>query len=182
MLSGRILTTAVLLLTTAAAPIANAQSRTGFAVHAGLGASVIRDEDGDETFRGDDFGYLIGVEYRFTPGFALGLDVFDLGRADDTINSVDTRIEAAGIDLVGRLILPVSDSAELYGLVGVASYWTDVDPDGFPNLFGDDARVFGAGAEFGVGEQLAFRVEGRYFRGARDESGGLVTAGFSYRF
>jgi len=173
---------AVFLSAMGEAPVASAQSRTGFAAHAGLGASVIRDEDGDETFRGDDFGYLIGVEYRFTRSFALGVDIFDLGRADDTINSVDTEIEAAGIDLVGRLILPVSDNVELYGLAGAAVYWTDVDPDGFPDLFGDDAWVFGAGADFGVGEQLAFRLEGRYFRGSRDESGGLLTAGFSYRF
>ncbi|MFQ5610388.1 MAG: hypothetical protein ACE5F8_08995 [Woeseiaceae bacterium] len=39
---------------------ANSQDRQGFSINAGIGASVIRDEDGAETFRDEGFGWTLG--------------------------------------------------------------------------------------------------------------------------
>ena len=158
-----------------------AQDRTGFAIHAGIGSSGVYDKDGADEFSGTDFGALLGVEYRFTDHFALGINLFNLGRPSDFFDGVDTSIDVKGVDLVGRVIFPVSDTAEIYGLVGGASYAADLEPGG-SNGFGESAWEFGAGLDFNTSEDFAIRLEGRYFRGPRDEAGSLITVGFSYRF
>lgn len=161
-------------------PVANAGDRTGWAMSGGVGPTYLRDKDGDETFKGNDWGFILGVEYRFIPSFALGINIFNLGTANDTFGGVDTEIQVDGIDIAARIILPVSEKAELFGLIGRASYYADVDP-GFSN-FGEDAWEFGAGIDIDTSEDFSIRIEGRYFDGPRDESGGLATIGFSYRF
>jgi OOP family OmpA-OmpF porin len=174
-------TIAVALILLLATLSANAQERTGFAVHGGIGASQIKDRDGSETFQGNGFGYFFGIEYRFVPRFALGLDAFDLGSASDTVGSVDTEIEARGIDLFARLVFPLNDAVEVYGRVGRVVYQSAVSPGFGGNPFGEDGVSLGAGVDIGR-DQLSFRLEGRYFDGAHDESGALLTAGLSYRF
>ncbi|MCH9696259.1 MAG: porin family protein [Gammaproteobacteria bacterium] len=161
---------------------ASAQDRTGFAIHAGIGSSGVYDDDGSDEFSATDVGGLLGVEYRFTDHFALGMNYFNLGRPNDFFDGADTSIKVKGLDLVGRIILPVSDKTEVYGLIGGATYTADLIPGGNNGLFGEDAWEFGAGLDFNTSEDFAIRLEGRYFRGPRDESGSLVTIGFSYRF
>ena len=162
-------------------PVAKAQDRTGWALSGGIGPTYLRDEDSNDTFSGNAWGFILGIEYRFVPRFALGVNVYNLGSADDNFNGVETNLKVKAIDLSGRIILPVSEKTELYGVIGGASYYADLDPGGF-NLFGDDAWVFGAGVDFHTSEKFAVRLEGRYFNGVRDESGSIATFGFSYRF
>lgn len=147
---------------------------------AGIGASYIKDEDGSETFEGSDFGYTWGVEYRYSTRWAFGVDLYSLGSASDTFNSVDTTIDVGGFDLRGRLIFPMSDNVEMYGRLGFGGYFADVDP-GSSNL-GENALSIGLGLDLDRSEHFSFRVEGRYFDGTKDESGALLTAGFNYRF
>lgn len=176
----RIAPAAALVLLIAALP-ADAQERTGFGIQAGIGGSLIKDRDGPETFEDNGFGYSLGLEYRFMPRFALGIDAFKLGPASDTIGSVETEAEAEGVDLFARFIFPVSDAVEVYGRVGAVLYNADVDTNVAIELFGEDATSFGAGLDIGR-DKLSFRLEGRYIDGADDESGALLTAGVSYRF
>jgi Outer membrane protein beta-barrel domain len=172
---------AVILAIASAPPAANAQERTGFAVHGGFGGSVIKDRDGAATFEGNGFGFNFGAEYRFVPRFALGVDLFNLGSADDTFGGVDVNIDAAGIDFFGRLIFPVSESVEIYGRAGMALYNADVTPGATIDIFGKDGTSLGAGVDIGRGD-FSWRLEGRYFNGMRDESGALLTVGLTYRF
>ena len=158
-----------------------AQDRTGFAIHAGIGSSGVYDEDGTDEFSATDFGALLGVEYRFVENFALGINIFNLGSPSDFFDGAETTIDVKGVDLVGRIILPVSDTVEIYGLIGGASYTADLEPGG-SNGFGEDAWEFGAGLDLNTSEDFAVRFEGRYFSGPRDEAGSLITIGFSYRF
>lgn len=160
----------------------DAADRRGFAINGGIGASVIRDEDGTETFRGNAFGFNLGFEYRFTQNFALGLGTFNLGEASDTIDSIDTNIDVRGIDILARFYIPMSEKVELFALVGGANYYVDLEPGGTNGLFGDDAWELGGGVDFITDEDFSIRFEGRFFNGTRDESAGLVTVGFSYRF
>ena len=162
-------------------PLAAQSERTGFAVSAGVGSSTIRDEDGAETFDDNAFGFLFGVEYRFIRQFALGLNVFSLGTGEDFFDGADTEIEVRGFDIVGRIILPASDRVEVYLLGGVAGYTADLTPGG-SNLFGNDATELGAGIDIDATDKFSFRLEGRHYNGVRDESGSLITLGFSYRF
>jgi hypothetical protein len=170
------------LVVGALATPATAQEKTGWGISGGVGASLIKDKDGNETFNGNSFGYSLEVEYRFTPYFALAVGPFSLGSADDFFDGVDTTIKVRGFGFAGRVIYPVSDTADVYARLGGVSYFADLEPGGNNGLFGDDAVEVGAGVDLGAGNSMSFRFEGRYFNGSRDESGALITAGFSYRF
>jgi len=162
------------------ATVTHADEKSGWAMSVGIGASLIKDRDGNETFEGHGFGYTWGVEYRFSQRWAFGLDLFSLGSASDTFNSVDTSIDVGGFDLRGRIIFPMSQNVETYARVGFAGYFADLDPG--TNNLGEDAVSFGLGLDIDRSEHFTIRIEGRYFDGRRDESGALLTAGFNYRF
>lgn len=159
-----------------------AQDRGGFAFSGGLGTSLIRDEDGAETFQGSSFAYTFGIEYRFKSRFALGFDIFDLGTADDTIQNVDTEIDVRGAEFTLRHYFGASERVEPFLMLGAAVYSADVDPGGNTGLFGEDAWMIGGGLDVYTGAAFAWRLEGRFFNGPRDESAGLITAGFIIRF
>lgn len=160
---------------------ADAQEKRGFAVNFGVGASQIKDRDGDDRFDGNAFGYTIGGEYRFSKNFAVASSVFGLGTADDEFNSVNTEIEVKGADVKMRFIMPASDGFEFFGTVGHAWYSADLDPGGNNGPFGDTAVEFGLGFDVGAGN-LTFRLAGTYFDGSSDEAGALATIGLNYRF
>ena len=175
-----IITYVLVIIVPLVASTARADEKSGWAMSLGVGPSLIKDRDGSVTFEGDGIGYNWGPEYRFSKNWALGIDLFSLGRAHDTINGVDTTIDVGGIELRGRLIFPLSENVEMYGRLGFAGYFADVSP-GSQNL-GEDAVTLGVGLDFNRGEHWTFRIDGRYFQGPRDESGALLTAGFNYRF
>lgn len=156
----------------------------GWGFSAGVGVSQIRDRDDDGTFEGNGFAYIINGEYRFSENFALGAGFFSLGEDDDLVNSIDTNLDVGGVDLFLRGILPISENTDIYGRLGAAIYNVDSDPFSFNGLFGDDAFEVGVGLEFDGGESdyFVFRLEGLFLKGGSNESGGLLTAGFSYRF
>ena len=174
----------VVFLLGATLPV-HAQDRTGWGVSAGLGPSRIKDKDGADEFSGAGFGLAADVEYRFSPHIALGLGIFSLGRAEDSFGGEDTEIQVRGWELFGRAILPVSDSVEIYGRVGGAVYYVDIDPGSVSleeALFGEDAVEVGIGVDFGRKEKMAFRLEGRFLNGGMDETGGALFVGFNYLF
>lgn len=175
----------VVVIVLAAAPPVEAQDRTGWGVSAGIGPTRIKDKDGSDTFSGTGFGFAAEVEYRFTPNLALGFGGFSLGRADDSFGSVDTEIEVRGYELFGRIIYPVSASVEVFGRVGAANYFVDIDPGSVSlddALFGQGALELGFGVDFARKEKFAYRLEGRYLNGGNDETGAQVVIGFNYLF
>lgn len=179
-----VLFVAVIVIFGAALPV-EAQDKTGWSVSAGIGPTRIKDKDGADTFSGAGFGLVAEVEYRFTPNLALGFGGFSLGRANDSFGSVDTEIEVRGYELFGRIIYPVSNSVEVFGRIGAANYFVDIDPGSVSfddALFGDDAVELGLGVDFARKEKLAFRFEGRYLNGGNDETGVQVVIGFNYLF
>lgn len=181
----RILAITPLLFLVAAPSTVAAQDRTGWGLSATIGGSQLKDKDGSETFIGNGLGLTVEFEYRFTQYFALGFGGFSLGRADDNFGGVDTEIEVRGYSLFGRVIYPTSDSVDVYGRIGAANYFVDIDPGSVSiddALFGKDALELGIGVDFGRTRRLAFRIEGRYLNGGSDETGALFTAGFNYLF
>lgn len=177
---------AIVVLLVLSAPnqaAAQNQDKRGWEIYGGVGPSIIRDEDGTETFRGSSFGFIFGGGYRFSDNFALGFHGISLGEAEDTIASVDTEIEVDAFGISARLIFPMTEKVEAYGILGGMVYDADVTPGGGSfSIFGEDAWELGAGLDFATSENLSLRVEGRYFNGQADESGGLLTFGFGYRF
>lgn len=156
--------------------------RSGWAINAGIGSAIVRDEDGTETFRGSAFAWKTGVEYRTRGSIAIGFTVFDLGTAEDTVSNVETEIRVDGIDLHGRFIFNAGSQTEFYALLGGAIYDADVSTGGGFSLFGDGAIVLGGGVDFLTGERSSIRLEARYLEGDREESGGYATIGFNFRF
>lgn len=176
-----VFTSVALLFLLFAAP-ADAQDKRGWGLAVGIGVGQAKDTDGTEKFQGTAFGYSIEGEYRFSPNFALGSGIFSLGESSDTFNGVDTDLKVRGIGIHGRVILPLSDTVDVYGRVGGVSYYADLEPGGSNGLFGDDAVELGLGIDIGGGNNMAFRLEGRHFNGGRDETGNLFTLGFIYRW
>lgn len=172
----------VFLLVACGASTAHSQEKTGWGLSASIGYSQVKDVDSSDTFEGSAFGYSFEGEYRFTPYFAAGAGIFSLGTAEDVFEGVDTELDAQGGGVFARAIYPVSETADLYARLGGVLYTADLDPGGITSLFGEDALELGLGADFGGGGNLAFRIEGRYFKGNRDETGSLLTIGLSYRF
>ncbi len=162
----------------------HAQDRTGWGVSAGIGTSRIKDKDGADEFSGAGFGSALEVEFRPVPHLAFGLGGFSLGRAEDSFGGVDTEIEVRGWEFFGRVIRPVSDTAEIYGRVGVGTYFVDIDPGsiGLEDILGSGAVNLGVGVDFGRKDKLAFRLEGRYLIGDDDETGALMFLGINYLF
>lgn len=173
---------AAALLTLLISNHAIAQDRSGFSFDVGLGASVIRDEDGSETFRDEAFGWTLGGDYRFNDHFSLGFGIFSLGEGEDNFNGQTTTIEVRGYDVRGRAFLPLSENVDLFGLLGVVSYYVDIDPGVSFNPFGSGAWEAGVGLDVHTSNNLAIRFEGRFMNGDRDESAGLLTIGFNYTF
>lgn len=171
---------AVVALLAIASP-AHAQDKSGWEIHGGIGPTVIRDEDGTETFRGSSFGFVFGGGYRFNDHFALNLNFLSLGEGEDTIATVPTTIDVDGFGITGRIIFPLTEKTELFGLIGNIAYNADVDP-GASTLFSSEAWEFGGGVDFATSENFALRIEGRYYNGRRDETGGIATFGFAWRF
>jgi hypothetical protein len=173
------------LLLLVAAPPVEAQDKTGWGVSATVGGSQIRDKDGPDTFSGNAVGFTAEFEYRFTPYFALGFGGFSLGRTNDDFGGVDTEIAVRGYSLFGRVIYPASDTFDLYGRIGAANYFVDIDPGSVSiddALFGQDAVELGIGVDFARTKKAAFRIEGRFLNGGRDETGVLFTVGVNYLF
>ena len=163
----------------------HAEEKTGWGASATIGTSQIKDKDGAENFGGSGFGLSAEIEYQFTPNFALGFGGFSLGRANDMFNGVDTEIEVRGYDLFGRVILPLADSVDVFGRIGAGIYFADIDPGrvSFDDaLFGEDAVELGLGVDFGRREKLAYRLEGRFFNGGKDETGVMLMFGVNYLF
>ena len=48
----------------------HADEKSGWAMSAGIGASLIKDREGNENFEGNGFGYSWGVEYRLSRRWA----------------------------------------------------------------------------------------------------------------
>ena len=65
---------------------ARAEDKTGWATSFGIGGSMIRDTDGDDTFRANEFAYNWGPEYRYSERWALGVDFFGIGSGTDDFN------------------------------------------------------------------------------------------------
>lgn len=156
--------------------------RSGWAINAGIGSAIVRDEDGTETFRGNSFAYNTGIEYRMKNSFAIGFSYFDLGTANDTIGGVDTDISVDGVEFNLRFIFSPGQKSEFYALLGSAVYDADVSTGGSFNFFGEGAWEIGAGMDYHVNEQTAIRFQARFLNGDRDESGGFATIGFNFRF
>lgn len=173
------LTVGVSLVLMSVPPIVHADDSRGFAISAGVGHSTISDDDGAQSFEGDDIGWSLDLEYRFTAHVAFGLGVFSLGKASDDVDNVATTIEAGGTGLFLRGIIPVSESVEIYARLGRAIYSADIEPAGFDL---DDGTEIGIGIDVALAEKWAVRLEGRQINGDDDEDGGLATVGVTYRF
>lgn len=180
MINKQIAASVVVVFLTLSAAAAHADEKSGWSMNVGIGASLIKDRDGNETFEDNGFGYSWGAEYRFSSRWAFGVDLYSLGSGSDTFNSVDTRIDVGGFDLRGRVIFPMSENVELYGRLGFGGYFADLDPG--PSTLGENSVSFGVGLDMDRGEHFTLRFEGRYLNGVRDESGALLLAGFNYRF
>jgi hypothetical protein len=73
----------------------------------------------------------------------------------------------------------------MFGRIGAANYFVDIDPGSvnfLEAIFGEDAVELGLGVDIGRREKLAYRLEGRFFNGGKDETGLMLMFGVNYLF
>lgn len=178
-MTGRIrISVSLFLLALCLSDTANAADRKGFSISAMLGRAEVEDKDGTATFRGSDLGFAFDFGYRYS-FVEFGLNFYSLGTTEDTVNGIDTRIEARGNNLYGRAIFPLSDRSEIYGRIGTGAYVVTVEP-GVIDL--DDPLELGIGIDFARNERLAFRIEGRFLNSGNDEQATMLLAGVNFLF
>ncbi|MEM1262239.1 MAG: porin family protein [Pseudomonadota bacterium] len=153
-----------------------------FEIGGGAGLSLIRDTDNGDTFQDTSFGYQIEVGLSFTEHFAVALGYLDLGEGSDTLAGVPTDIAVDAATLAFRWTFNPDSRIEAYSRFGIINYYSEVDPGGGFELFGDSAFDFGLGAALPVGDDGRWFFEVRYFDGSDQEEGGVGLIGYRHRF
>lgn len=144
----------------------------------------------DERWIDDDdtsFGVYLG--YRFTRHFALEGEYTDFGNLEVSLSDLEInnpRLEPRtwGVRAVG--FLPLSDSFELLGGVGLHSF--DLDPrdeQGFRDVVGSKSSTdlyYGVGGQFNFQGGLSLRGQYQRYEFKRAGSSDEISLGLHYRF
>ena len=134
----------------------------------------------DASEDGLDDGYIINAAWLLprTDGFSTE---FELGYldADGTHHGVDRDLWAIPLMVNGRFTVPVGEKLELYGGLGIGSFYYDADVDAGAVSVSADGFLFAGDGFFGgsihLGESLWLGLEGKYYitEEASDLGGGL---------
>lgn len=167
------------------APAMASATEPGFYVGGKVGAAST-----DERWIDDDdtsFGVYLG--YRFTPHFAIEGEYTDFGNLQVNLSELEInnpRLEPRtwGIRALG--FLPISDSFELLGGVGMHSF--DLDPrdeQGFRDVVGSKSSTdlfYGVGGQFNFQGGLSLRAQYQRYELKQAGSSDEVSLGLHYRF
>lgn len=161
----------------------------GFYAGAGFASTQIEDDDDDFGFDDTPLGWRLFAGYEFGRHFALEGTYFDVGDIDDTIlrpsidggvnADVDAEHTAFAFSVLG--ILPITDSAHLFGKLGyydseqestVLDETADTDENGL---------TIGAGVRFELPRNFAVRGDLDWFDTDLDTHWSLGVS-LQYRF
>ena len=181
----RTLTSIVLVVGSLTSAYAFAQTdNSGFAVTAEIARSEIKDVDGPgDEFDGNDIGWNLDLEWRFNQHIAIGAQYTDFGEDTDFFNSEDSTISVDGFGFYVRGYVPVNDKITLNATLGHFLYDADIDPGTSDfTIFGEDAVMYGVGADYALDTNWSIRVQYRHFDGEDDEEASLMSIGARYQF
>ena len=181
----RTLTSTALVIGALTSAYAVAQTdNSGFAVTAEIARSEIKDIDGpDDEFNGNDIGWNLDVEWRFNQHVAVGAQYTDFGEDTDFFNGENSTISVDGFGFYGRGYIPVTEKITINATLGHFLYDADVEPGTSDfTLFGEEAFMYGVGADYALDTKWSIRVQYRQFDGEDDEEASLISIGTRYQF
>lgn len=153
----------------------------GFYAGAGFGLTQIEDEDQGISFKDNPLGWRLLAGYDINENFGIEGSYINSGKAEDDVfgENVEAELSAFTLAVVG--LLPISDSAQLFGKVGFYSGEQEVTVQGFTLDQDEDGATVGAGIRFGTSEALAIRGEFEWYDTDLDTLWS-VGIGFQYYF
>jgi len=146
---------------------AHAQRQPGFYLGAGVGQGTLDFDDTDFTVAGvddSDTAFKVFAGYTFNEFVSLEVAYFDAGQPTEQLGAFALQFDlsAVNLSLIGHL--PLTDSVELFGKAGLASYDYDVEMNFNNSLVatGDDRDQdvsYGFGAAYSFAGPFEVRAE-----------------------
>jgi hypothetical protein len=129
---------------------------------------------------GIDDGYIINLSWKRPTSGILSSEI-EIGYLDasGSDKGVDRDLWSIPVMANGRFDVPVGQKIELYGGLGLGSFYYDVDAKAAGVKVSNDGFLFGGNAFFGgvihLGQDLSLGLEGKYYvtDSASDLGGGL---------
>jgi OOP family OmpA-OmpF porin len=183
--------------------ISSAAQAQGWYGGVGFGQSKVEDFficDLDISCSSDDTdsGWKLFVGNQFSPNAAVEFGYLDLGEFkisgnDSFLGSTSLTVEASGFNVALAGFLPVGNTVNLLGKVGL--FLWDVDASASSSVLGSGSTsesgtdlMFGFGASFDIGKTTAVRIEWERFTDVGDENEtgqsdvDLLSASLVFRF
>jgi OOP family OmpA-OmpF porin len=153
----------------------------GFYAGAGIGVTQIEDEEQGISFKDSPFGWRLLAGYDFSDNFGVEGSYINSGTAEDVIQgeNVEVELSAFTVSIVG--LLPVSDSAQLFGKIGFYSGEQEVTVQGFTLDDDEDGAIIGAGIRWDTSEAFAVRGDFEWYDTDLDTLWS-IGVGFQYYF
>lgn len=153
----------------------------GFYGGAGVGLTQIDDEDQGVSFKDSPFGWRLLAGYDFNEQFGVEGSYINSGTAEDVVlgDNVEAELSAFTLSVVG--LLPISDSAQLFGKLGFYSGEQEITFDGITFDEDQDGATVGAGIRWGTSESFVVRGEFDWYDTDLDTLWS-VGVGFHYYF
>lgn len=155
----------------------------GFSFGASIGYASIEDNEQGFDFDAQDTGYKFFARYTFADYLAFEGGYVDFGEPKDEFAGLSGMIDAEGWSLYGVGALPLGESVELFGKVGVISWDADSIIDGL--LVGaDDGNdlALGIGASWNADGAVGIRAEFDWFDIPQADNVWMASVGLVVRF
>ena len=175
MLRKILLLSSIMLL---AGPAAMAE---GFYAGAGVGITQVEDSDQGITFKDSPFGWRLIAGFDMNENFAMEGSYINSGTAEDDIQgeNVEAELSAFVFSLVG--LIPVGETARLFGKIGYYSGETEVTVFGITLDEDEDGATAGAGVRFDMNNNFVIRGDLDWYDTELDTLWS-VGVGFQYSF
>jgi OOP family OmpA-OmpF porin len=135
----------------------------GFYAGGGLGIVQIEDSDQGISFKDSPFGFRLIAGFDINDNFAIEGGYIATDTAEDTIEGIDVEAELSAFTLSFLGLIPVGDSASLFGKVGYYSGEQEVTVFGITVDEDDDGFMAGAGIRFDMANNWTIRGDFDWF-------------------
>ena len=135
----------------------------GFYAGAGFGITHVEDEDSGLSFEDNPFGWRLVAGFDLTDYFAIEGAYVNSGEAEDDIMGVDVEAELTAFTISAVGLLPLNDTATLFGKLGLYTGESEVSAFGLTEDDDEDGLTVGGGVRFQTSDRLTLRAEFDWF-------------------